>query len=315
MRKKLAIVGATGLVGETVLKVFFELGLNKNFDLVLFSSEKSVGKRIYFNRAEYKLNTLDENFFDFKLDYAIFCTDEIISKKWVKKFINKGIIVIDNSSAFRLVGEIPLVVPEINFCDVGNSTLIANPNCSTIQLAIVLNKLANFVKIKKVIVSTYQSVSGAGKLALDDFYYKTNKVFPNFINENLIPFIGKIDDSGFCNEELKIINETEKILHSRIDIFANTVRVPIPYCHGESVYVEFEGDIDINFIKNNLSDDCIVYDETICLSRCVNTNKIYVSRLRQCKNNSLMFFEVADNLRRGAAFNALGILKKLCKLR
>ena len=315
MRKKLAIVGATGLVGETVLKVFFELGLNKNFDLVLFSSEKSVGKKIYFNCDEYKLNTLDENFFDFKLDYAIFCTDEIVSKNWVKKFINRGIVVIDNSSAFRLVGEIPLVVPEINFCDVGNSTLIANPNCSTIQLAIVLNKLANFVKIKKVIVSTYQSVSGAGKLALDDFYYKTNKFFPNFINENLIPFIGKIDDSGFCSEELKIINETEKILHSRIDIFANTVRVPIPYCHGESVYVEFEGDIDINFIKNNLSDDCIVYDETICLSRCVNTNKIYVSRLRQCKNNSLMFFEVADNLRRGAAFNALGILKKLCKLR
>lgn len=310
--KKLAIVGATGLVGQTVLKVLKEENLLDEFELFLIVSNKSAGKVMVFNDKHYHLFELSSEIVKLQFDYAIFLTNEEISKDWIPKFTDFGTIVIDNSCEFRMNKNVPLVVPEINLSDIQKTDkLIANPNCSTIQLVVCLDKLKEN-KIKKVVVSSYQSVSGAGKEALWDLEEETNNVFECGIKNNFIAKIGKLQENRYCTEENKIMNETLKILHASFEIYATTVRVPISFCHGESVFVEFESEIDLSKIKEQLKcNHILLSDDLFYPKTCVGTNLTYVCRLRKAGKNAIQFFVIADNLRRGAAFNAVEILKNI----
>ena len=310
--KSLVIVGATGLVGQTVLKVLKEEELIDKLKLTLVVSEKHDGDMFVFNGRKYKLVSLSEELIGLKFDFAIFSAGDEISKTWAPRFAEVGTVVIDNSNAFRREYNIPLVVPEININLIKNNKIIANPNCSTIQLVLVLNKILEFSKIKKVIVSSYQSVSGAGKDALEDLMFNKNKIFKNGIKNNVIPIIGQLLNNGFCSEEDKIMFESNKILNTNFQIVATTVRVPIEYCHGESVYVELEENIDHKGLIKNLECDYIKYSEDLIYpTDCVGKNTTCVFRLRQISGKELALFILADNLRRGAAYNAVLILKYL----
>lgn len=311
--KKLAIVGASGLVGQTVLKVLKEEKLTQNYEIFMLSSTRSAGKVLIFDDKHYRLFELSDEILKLKFDYAIFVTSEDVSKVWCEKFAKTGTIVIDNSSAFRLNKNIPLIVPEINFNLVKNyDKIIANPNCSTIQLVLVLDKLMKLSKFESVVVSSYQSVSGAGKDALLDLEKNTNKFFEMGIKNNFIAKIGSINENGFCSEENKIMLESQKILNEKFNIVATTVRVPVNFCHGESVYIKFSEDIDFEKVKEVLKCDYIkVSEDMFYPTDCVDTNETYVFRLRKQSESEIVFFVIADNLRRGAAFNAVEILKRL----
>ncbi len=307
---KLAIVGATGLVGQKILKVLWEEGLLEQLEVVLIASEKNTGRRYFFKGQEYNIISLSEKCLKFGFDVVIFSAGEEVSKNWAEKFVKSGAIVIDNTNAFRKQNDIPLVIPEVNGGEISmENKIIANPNCSTIQLAVVIDKLINLSKINKVVVSTYQSVSGAGKLALIDYQNESNFYFQKGIKGNIIPQIGAISENGFSLEENKIMFELNKILKSNINVVATAVRVPVPYCHGESVYVEFEDNVCIDDIIKQLSCDYIkVLDDDVWLPNdCADTNDTYVCRVRLVSKRELVFFVIADNLRRGAAFNAVKI--------
>lgn len=310
---KLGIVGASGLVGQTVLKVLKEEQMLEGIELILITSDKNAGKIVEFDGKKYEYIQLNEKCLDLGLNFVIFSAGDNISKLWAQNFAKKGAYVIDNSNAFRREKDIPLVVPEINVEKIDkNSKIIANPNCSTIQLALVLFKLRQIGNIEKVIVSSYQSVSGAGKEALDDLALGTQKVFNANIKENVIPCIGDIEDNGFCKEENKIMFETKKILDVDFDVLATTARVPVPYCHGESVYIKFSQKVNILSVKNMLKCKFIkISDKIIHNSDVHESNLTYICRLRQSSENEIMFWVLADNLRRGAAFNAVLILKHL----
>ncbi len=311
--KKLAIVGATGLVGQSVLQVLHEEGLGERFELFLISSTTSAGKVLVYGEKHFMLLKLDESVLNYGFDYAIFLTSEDISKIWVKKFSSRGTIVIDNSSAFRLEESVPLVVPEINMKQIKQEDkIIANPNCSTIQLVLVLDKLQALGKFEAIVVSSYQSVSGAGKDALSDLKNGTRKTFDCDIKNNFIARIGKISENQNCSEENKIILETQKILNKNFNIAATTVRVPIPFCHGESVYVKFEKGVDFDKVRKALNcEHILINDDIFYPSECEGSNLTYVCRLRKHSENEILFFVIADNLRRGASFNAVEILKRI----
>ena len=310
--KKLAIVGASGLVGQEVFKVLREEELLNEFEIFMFVSEKTAGQVMVDGDNHYSLFALNDDVFRSKFDYAFFLTSEEISRVWIPRFVSYGVRVIDNSSAFRLHKEVPLIVPEINFDKVMGNKIISNPNCSTIQLVIILDRLMKLATLKRVIVSSYQSVSGAGKDALLDLECGTTNVFKQGIRDNIIPQIGSILPNYECSEEHKIIHETQKILDSKIEIFATTARVPISYCHGESVFVEFDTAVDIEDVKKILNVDYIkLGEENFLFTECRSSNLTYVCRLRQSKENVLQMFIIADNLRRGAAYNAVEILKRL----
>ena len=311
--KNVAIVGASGLVGQEIIKVLNEEGLLSNIKLRLYVSNKSAGKRIIVCGKEYLLEELSSEVLKRKHDVVFFSAGDEISKVWAPKFVKKGAFVIDNTNAFRRESFVPLVVPEINASQIGDSKLIANPNCSTIQLAVVLKRLLNVSKIKSVIVSTYQSVSGAGKKALLDFENNTSFEIKEGITNNVIAKIGKINNQGFSTEEDKIMFETNKILNSSIHVVATAVRVPVCFCHSESVFVEFDNEICLHDIKEALICEHVVFDdqEIFLPTKCVHSNKTFVCRLRQTGKNQIAFFVVADNLRRGAAFNAVKIFSYL----
>lgn len=311
--KKLLIVGASGLVGQTVLDVLYEEGLMNEFDITLATSMGSFGKQVMYGERIFRYVPLNEKLVANNYNYVIFTSGDDISKQWVEKFADSIAVVIDNSNAFRRKESVPLVVPEINFDTIKDGdNVIANPNCSTIQLVVILDRLMKLGNIKDVVVSSYQSVSGAGKDAMLDLKNKTNKYFGVNINDNLIPQIGGLLENGFCTEEDKIIFETNKILKSNIHIIATTVRVPISYCHGESVYVKFENNVDFDIIKRELNCDYIdVCEGLIYPENCLKSNKTYVFRLRKVSDNEIVFFNLANNLRRGAAYNAVEILRKL----
>ena len=311
-KKKLAVVGATGLVGQTILKCLREQNLLGRLDIYLISNHLA-GKFLIFGEHHYYLFALSEQILEENFDYAIFAVDEQVSKNWAQKFVDSGAIVIDNSSAFRLKKQVPLVVPEINFDAIGDSHIIANPNCSTIQLVLVLDRLRQIAPIKKVVVSSYQSVSGAGKAALDELEHGGTNIFEKGIKDNIIAKIGSIDKFGNSTEENKIVLESKKILNSDFEIFATAVRVPIAYCHGESVYVEFDRAIDFEGTKEVLSStsDIVFSEDVVCPTEVAGSNKTYVYRLRKFGENKLGLFILADNLRRGAAYNAVKILEFL----
>ena len=311
--KKVAIVGATGLVGKSIIDNLYEEGMLKDIDLSLYVSDKSAGSPFEAYGKRYTLKELDSKALTENFDIVLFSAGEEVSKLWARRFTDHGAYVIDNSSAFRREKDVPLVVPEINLSAVtSNTKLISNPNCSTIQLVLVLNAIKQLAKFRKVVVSTYQSVSGAGSDALADLLNGTNNFIKEGIKDNLITYIGSINDRGYCTEEDKLMFETNKILGENIDLLATSIRVPTPYCHGESVYIQFDRSIDKGKVEMLLKKSGIkLSDIHQSLPGCHNTNDVYVSRIRKGSDNELLMFITADNLRRGASYNAVMIAKSL----
>ena len=322
---KLAIVGATGLVGRTALKILEEKNL-PNFEYKLFCSKKSAGTKINFLGKEYIANELTETSFDEGFDFAIFSAGGDTSKKFSPIAASKGCIVIDNSSAFRMDDNVPLVVPEVNPDDIKlNNGIIANPNCSTIQAVVVLKPLDDEFKIKRIVYSTYQAVSGSGKLGLLDLINKSSGKpllkFSHPIYDNCLPHIDSFLINGYTKEEMKMINETRKILaHPNLPITATAVRVPVKNCHGESINIEFEKPFSIDEVKSILKNspgiivqDDIKNDIYPLATEANGHDEVFVGRIRKDYSitNALNLWVVADNLRKGAASNAIQIIEKL----
>ena len=322
---KLAIVGATGLVGRTALKILEEKNF-PNFEYKLFCSKKSSGNLVKFLGKDFIAHELLDTSFDEHFDFAIFSAGGDTAKHFAPIAISKGCIVIDNSSAFRMDGNVPLVVPEVNSDDIKlHNGIIANPNCSTIQAVVCLKPLDDKYKIKRIIYSTYQAVSGAGAYGLEDFLNKNQgkdlKKFPHQIYNNCLPHIDVFEEDGYTKEEHKMINETKKILgRPDLKVTATTVRVPVENCHGECINVEFENDFELNDVRNilNNSKGIKLLDDPknniYPLASIANgTDYVYVGRLRRDYShpNTLNFWSVADNIRKGAATNAIQILEKL----
>lgn len=322
---KLAIVGATGLVGRTVLKILEEKKLS-NFEYKMFCSKKSAGTIVKLLGKDYIAEELKEDSFDEGFDFAIFSAGGETSKKYAPIATQKGCIVIDNSSAFRMDDNVPLVVPEVNPDDIyWNKGIIANPNCSTIQAVVALKPLDNKYKIKRVIYSTYQAVSGAGIYGLEDLRTQASgqnlKKFSHPIYNNCLPHIDIFTEDGYTKEEHKMINETRKILGKpNLAVTATTVRVPVENCHGESINVEFENDFELQDVINILQDapGIIVQDDIKNNIYPIATNvnghdEVFVGRIRRdfSQPNTLNLWVVADNIRKGAASNAIQIMEKL----
>jgi len=319
-----AIVGATGLVGSTFLKVLEEKKLNID-EYYLFASSKSKGKKITFMDKEYIVEELTEEVPTREFTYALFSAGSTISDKYAKKFTKYGTIVIDNSSRFRMDDDVPLVVPEVNIKEAYDKLLIANPNCSTIQAVVALKPLHTQYSIRRIIYSTYQAVSGAGVNGINDLIetslgHEPTK-FPYKIYNNCIPHIDVFLDNGYTKEEEKMINETKKILNDySIDITATCVRVPIFNSHAESINVEFKNEFDIDNLKQLLANspgialmDDIKNNIYPLNTFATNKDEVFVGRIRKdfSLKNSLNMWVVADNVRKGAASNAVQILEKL----
>ena len=321
----IAIVGATGLVGKKIIEILQERNIYAD-NFYLFASEEEVNKNIKIFDRFYAIQKLDLDKLDsLKIDYAFFASDTEISKKLVPIFAKKKITVIDNSNAFRRYKNVPLVVPQVNFNALKKGKYIfSNPNCSTIQLVTVLKPLDKKFKIKRVIVSTYQAVSGAGKDALLDLQNNTTNKFEFPINSNLIPHIDEFLVNGYTKEEDKLMFESQKILESSFNISATAVRVPIKNCHSECVNVEFEKPTSLCKIYKelNLAENVVILDDTSkhiypMPLLCDGKDEVFVGRIRKdfSTKNAFNFFIVADNLRRGAASNAVDIFQSLIKLR
>jgi aspartate-semialdehyde dehydrogenase len=337
MSKELSvgIVGATGLVGETFRELLKDTQY-KFKELRLFASEKSLGQKIKFRNQEFPIQILTENCFK-GLDVVFFSSGDPISLEWAPKAVAQGAIAIDNSAAFRMDPNAPLVVPEINFNEIKNPTqprIIANPNCSTIQLVMVLNALKKF-EPTEVRVASYQSVSGAGKEGIQDLIEQSQDVLANKpprkglnFNPSIAfecqPKIGGYNEQGFCSEEVKIMQETKKILSlPQLKISAFTVRVPTMNGHGEAIWVTFKQNSKIQEIESTLSEcDYIRYlkDENgktfHSYKEVTGESDAFVSRLRKDVGfeNTYMMWILADNLYRGAASNGLFIAKKIFDL-
>ena len=324
---KVAIVGATGLVGRSFLKVLEEKKLPiENY--TLFASKNSAGSKISFLGKEYTVQELTENSFDEGFDFALFSAGGSVSEKFAPIAASKGCVVIDNSSYFRMHKDVPLVVPEVNMEDAyKNNGIIANPNCSTIQAMLPLKALDDKYKIKRVVYSTYQAVSGAGKAALDDLENcdgsKPLKKFPHPIYNNCLPQIDVFSDDGYTKEELKMINETRKILHEpNLRVTATTVRVPVSNSHSESINVELENNFELPELVETLKKftNLVVVDnpekeEYPMAINATGHDEVFVGRIRRDNSveSGVNLWVVADNIRKGAASNAVQIMEKLIK--
>tara|TARA_B100000780_G_scaffold273478_1_gene237115 strand:- start:706 stop:1713 length:1008 start_codon:yes stop_codon:yes gene_type:complete len=328
----IAIVGATGNVGRKILEVLEQKKILVE-ELYLVASKRSVGQKVNFNGKEYEVFNLET--FDFsKVKITFFAAGGKVSEKYATK-VSKHSIVIDNSSFFRMDPEVPLIVPQVNPEDINNmkKNIIANPNCSTAQLVIVLKPLHDLFNIKRVVVSTYQSVSGGGKAPMDELIEQTklfleNKVIKskNFTKQiafNVIPQIDVFADDGYTKEELKMENETKKILDEKIELTATCVRIPVLVSHSESVNIEFKKPFSIAKVREALSkaDGCKVYDSRedggySTPLEAEGKNETYISRIREDKTNEncLNLWIVSDNLLRGAALNAVEIAETLIKI-
>tara|TARA_B100001079_G_scaffold21307_1_gene16668 strand:+ start:1372 stop:2379 length:1008 start_codon:yes stop_codon:yes gene_type:complete len=327
----IAIVGATGNVGRKTLEVLERKGLPID-DLYLVASSKSAGKKIHFQGKDIVVSEL-ENFNFSKVKIAFFAAGGKISEKFAEKAA-KHCLVIDNSSFFRMDPDVPLIVPQVNSNALNDikKNIIANPNCSTAQLVIALKPLHDLFVIKRVVVSTYQSVSGAGKAAMDELIKQTKLTLDgkdikpeNFTKQiafNAIPHIDVFSDDGYTKEELKMSNETKKILDEKIDLTATCVRLPISVSHSESVNVQFEKNFSLEQIKEALNsfDGCKVIDERSdggysTPLEAEGKDETFISRIREDKTikNGLNLWIVSDNLLRGAALNAVEIAEALIK--
>ena len=329
----IAIIGATGNVGREIIQILEQ----KNFpidNLYLLASSRSKSKKIEFNGEELVVQDLSE--FDFsKAQIGLFSAGGKVSSEFIPKAAKAGCIVIDNSSFFRMHDDVPLVVPEVNasildnfFDNENRSNIIANPNCSTIQMVVALKPLHDESIINRIVVSTYQSVSGAGKEAMDELFNQTQNIFANKVIEknkftkqiafNAIPHIDSFIENGNTKEEEKMINETKKILDKGINVSATCVRIPIFISHAESINIEFDSPLDekeaTKLLKNFDGISVVDYrkDEGyITPVEAAGEDKVYVSRIRNDTSidNGLNIWVVSDNLRKGAALNAVQIFE------
>ena len=325
---KFAIIGATGNVGRKTIEILDKSNL-KIDDLFLVASTKSAGKKFLFRKKEIKVISLDN--YDFsKAKITFFAAGSKVSKEWVPK-ASKQTIVIDNSSFFRMKDDVPLVVPEVNSDALDNhKNIISNPNCSTMQMVLALKPLHDEYKIKRVVVSTYQAVSGAGKASVDELLDQTKNIIngkkisiKNFTKQiafNLIPHIDEFDKDGYTKEELKMTNETKKILDESIELTATCVRIPVLVSHSESVNIEFEKPYTLEKVRDVLSkaDGCEVIDKRenggySTPFEAAGSDETYISRIREdkTKKNSLNLWIVSDNLLRGAALNSVEIAETI----
>ena len=324
-RYKVAIVGSTGVVGRTVLKVLEEKNFS-NCTYTLFSSKKSAGTKLQFLGQNYIIQELTEDSFNSNFDYAIFCAGGSVSEKFAPIAVSKDCVVIDNSSVFRMNTDVPLVVPEVNPEKIfENKGIIANPNCSTIQAVVALKPLDDKYKIKRIVYSTYQAVSGAGKSGIEDLENGIKgiapKKFPHPIFNNCLPHIDVFMSDGYTKEEYKMINETRKILNKPyLPVTATAVRVPVKNCHSESINVEFKTNFDIYDIKMLLQNspgivlvDDIEKDYYPLATKADGCDDVFVGRIRRDFSvpYGINLWVVSDNLRKGAASNAVQILEKL----
>jgi len=318
---KLAVIGATGLVGQEILKVLEERSFPFD-DLYLVASAKSVGQSMTFKGKEYKVKSMEETV---KLapDIAIFSAGGGTSVEWAPKFAEVGTIVIDNSSAWRMDPTKKLIVPEINGHELTiDDRIIANPNCSTIQMVLVLAPLHVKYRLKRIVVSTYQSVTGTGKDAVQQMMDERKgingpKVYPHPIDMNALPHIDSFLDNGYTKEEMKMVNETRKILgDQKIGVTSTTVRIPSIGGHSEAVNVEFYEDFNISEVRSTLAGTpgVIVQDDpkNNIYPMPINSkgrDEVFVGRIRRDESqpNTLNLWVVADNLRKGAATNAVQI--------
>ena len=321
----IAIVGATGNVGRKTLEVLQQKNLNID-NLYLVASPNSAGKQLEFNGKKYSIENLET--YDFsKAKITFFAAGGKISEQYAEKAA-KHTTVIDNSSYFRMDPDVPLIVPQVNAKDIQNmkKNIIANPNCSTAQLVLALKPLHDLFRIKRVIVSTYQSVSGGGKAPMDELLHQTkmylenkeikSKNFTKQIAFNIIPHIDDFSEDGYTKEELKMTNETKKILDARIELSATCVRIPVLVSHSESVNIEFEQEFSLEKIKDVLNNapGCSVIDKRenggyATPIEAAGKNETFISRIRKdkTKKNSLNLWIVSDNLLRGAALNSVEI--------
>jgi aspartate-semialdehyde dehydrogenase len=321
---KLAIIGITGMVGREMLEVLNERNFHVT-DLIPVASQKSCGKLIKFKNTNYKIISLSD-LLDKKVDIALFSAGSDISKIWAPKLVEKGCKVIDNSSYWRMNKNYKLIVPEINGSTLCNDDMIiSNPNCSTIQLVMALAPLHKKLIINRVIVSTYQAVSGTGKKAVDQLNNETlakkiDSIYPHQIYSNVLPQCDDFTDNGYTKEEMKLTLETKKILDDNINVVATAVRVPVFRGHSESVNISFAKEFTIDQIKkelNNMSGvkvmDDIVNNEYPMPINTTNQDLVFVGRIRRDFTNekTLNMWIVADNLRKGAATNTVQIAEYL----
>tara|TARA_B100000686_G_C16772358_1_gene966047 strand:+ start:468 stop:1511 length:1044 start_codon:yes stop_codon:yes gene_type:complete len=331
----LAIVGATGNVGREIITILEEVGFPME-NLYLLASTKSKGKKINFKDKEIIVEDLSK--FDFKkVQISLFSAGSEVAAEYAPKAANSGCIVIDNSSYFRMKENIPLIVPEVNkrilddfFSNDNRSNIISNPNCSTIQMVAALKPIHDVAIINRIVVSTYQSVSGAGKDAMDELFNQTKDIYSNNVIKknkftkqiafNAIPHIDSFLENGNTKEEQKMIDETKKILDPSIKVAATCVRVPVFVSHAESINIELDSPLSDKEAKNIL-DDCdyisvVDYrkDEGyVTQVEAAGDNKVYVSRIRKDETleNGINLWVVSDNLRKGAALNAVQIAQVL----
>ena len=325
---KVAVVGATGVVGTVMLELLDKRKFPVT-EIIPVASERSVGNKIKFHGKDYSIVSLTDAV-EMKPDIALFSAGGSTSLEWAPKFAEKGTRVVDNSSAWRMDATKKLIVSEVNSESLTeNDYIIANPNCSTMQMLVVLAPLHRKFKIKRLVISTYQSVSGTGKNAIDQLYSERNdskpeKVYPYSIDQNLLPHCDVFEEGGYTREENKLINETRKILNDNsVQITSTAVRVPIELCHGESVNIEFEDDFKLEEVLSILRSspgliveddpDKNIYPMPINAS---NKDEVFVGRIRRdfSIKSGLNLWIVADNLRKGAATNTIQIAEKLIEM-
>jgi aspartate-semialdehyde dehydrogenase len=330
---KVAVVGATGQVGREMLNILAERQFPAD-EVVALASPKSIGAEVTFGDKTLKVKSLED--YDFRgTDIALFSAGSKISEAWAPKLGKQGVIVIDNSSFFRMDPDVPLIVPEVNptaLAGYSKKNIIANPNCSTAQMVVALKPLHDFAKIKRVVVATYQSVSGAGNVGMDELFSQTRAIYVNdpvepkkFTKQiafNVIPHIDSFMADGATQEEWKMTAETRKIMDPDVAVIATCVRVPVFVGHSEAVHVEFENPITVDEARRILREapGCMVVDRRedggyITPIECVGDYATFVSRLRQDPtvpdNKGLAMWVVSDNLRKGAALNAVQIAEIL----
>ncbi len=327
----IAIVGATGNVGHEMLDILDERGFPAD-EVIALASRRSQGKEVSFGDKTLKVQALED--FDFSgVDIALMSAGGAVSKEWSPKIAAKGCVVIDNSSAWRYDAAVPLIVPEVNADAIdgfSKKNIIANPNCSTAQLVVVLKPLHDKARIRRVVVATYQSVSGAGKAAMDELFNQTRSVFvadqievekfPKRIAFNVIPHIDTFMEDGTTREEWKMVAETKKMLDPKIKLTATCVRVPVFIGHAEAVNVEFENEISAGEARDILREapGCLVVDKHedggyVTPYECAGEDATYISRIREdpTVENGLSLWVVSDNLRKGAALNTVQIAELL----
>lgn len=313
----LLIVGGTGLVGRELIEILLKKGFPFS-EIKISNSTLEKGNIEILNR-DFQVYPLNEEVFE-DVDICFFCSTSEVSEKWCIYAKEKCKYVIDNSSFFRMRDNVPLIIPEINLIDI-NNRLISNPNCSTIQSLLVLNEIRKEYRLNKVIYSTYQSCSGGGKSELEELNnsrLKISNIYDHYLCDTCISQIGSIDEEGYSQEELKMINETKKILKLPfLEVHANCIRVPVNYCHGVFIYVEVDKEVSknkvIDLIKGSnrlefIEDNKIIYFQKACKSEKVLVGRVKVDKY---KKNCFSLFCVADNLYVGAAYNAYHIALNL----